>query len=663
LKNLIKTITYLFLLISASQIVVSQNILKDSIKEELTILPEVIFKKDVFSGFKISPDGKFFVSILESNIGYEIVVIDVDTHKLYKKFPIGRFPIKNISFVGSRRLLIEVIGKVIAIDVDGSNSSILVDNISGRKKYYYNFLYKYIRENNVINTLPEDDEHILIESFNYKGYSTIKKVNIYTGEEKIKVNGEKLKVHKWFLDLKGNVKIGFREKNNNFYFLKKSKKNGKWVQLLINLNNIKYVMKTSGSSYLNQSITFEGFAKEENIIYLGTNVDSDKRKLIAYNIEKNQYVETILENPVYDISDPMLSSSSLVYDDEGLLGMYYEGAYPVRKWISVKMQEYQTDIDKEYPSFINQIIGFSKGKERLLIKKWNDTYRGEIIIYDTKKKAFDTMLVLNEELKPFKLSKSKIISFKTKDNQTIQGYFNLPKSKSTLDKFPLVVIPHGGPFARDRWRYDPIVHFFNSKGFATLKINFRGSVGYGKEHLLKGINNINTVMISDLHQGVENIKKNNLIDAKNIFIYGHSYGGYAAYMSTINYPDYYNASVAVSAPSDLKLQMKEYKKNKKYFSYEFWEYALGSKEDKKLKEISPIYHAHKIFTPTFIFHGEKDKTISAEQAKLMDKKLKERGKQSSLRVIKKEGHSLYDSNNIIYILNKTVDFFNKNINK
>ena len=637
----------------------SQNIKKDTLNNT-KILSEVIFKKNVYSTFKISPNGKYLVSVLETNVGYDIVVLDIDSHKLYKRFPIGKYSINNISFVSSRRLLIEVLGKIIAIDIDGSNTSILVDNISGRKYYHYASVYKYIRRNNVINTLPEDDEHILIESFNYKGFSTIKKVNIFTGEHKVLINGEKLKVDKWFLDYKGNVKIGFREKNNQMQFLKKSAENGKWKPLLINVDGVFYSVFIDGKSYLKQSIIFEGFAKEENIVYLAINIGTDKRKLVKYNILKDELIGTVIENSIYDVSDPMLEKENLIYHKGELIGYNLEGAYPKVKWFSAEMQNYQTIIDSENPSFINEVISISENKEKLLIKKWNDTYRGEIIVFDTKDKTFTTMLALNDELSAFKLSKSKVISYKTEDDFKIQGYLNYPKVKNSSNKYPLVVIPHGGPFSRDTWGYDPIVHFFNNNGFATLKVNFRGSVGYGKGHLLQGISRINTVMIKDIHDGVKYLQENKKIDSRNIFIFGHSYGGYASYMNLINFPDTYNAAVAVSAPTDLKQLLKDYKKSKKYFSYEFWEYALGGSDKNKLKEISPIYHAMKIKKPIFIFHGEKDKTISVEQSKKMNELLKKYGKESFIRVLSKEGHSLYNSNNIIYILNKTLDFFNKN---
>ena len=637
---------------------------KDSIIKDIEITPELIFKKNVFSKYKISPDGKYFVTILESNVGYQVVVIEINTHMVYKKFPVGPYPVRDIKFVTKNRLLLEIRGKIIAIDVDGTNSSVIVDVLSDKKKYYYNTFRKHLRLNNIVNVLPEDKERILIESFNYKGYSTIKKVNIFTGNEEILANGDQLKIHKWFVDLKGNVKIGFREKKSIYTYYKKSKESNKLEELKIKLNGFTYSVKTDGASYLNQPITFEGFAEQENVIYLGTNINSDKRKLISYNLIEDKYLETVLEDPIYDITDPMLDNSELVYDNFKLLGVYFDGAYLSKRWINMQMQELQIKIDKKYPSYINQIIGFDKNKKNLVVKKWNDTYRGVIGIYNVENNTFSTMVSLNKELKEFRFSSTKNVILKTKDGGKIQGYYNTPKNIKENQKIPLIVIPHGGPWSRDTWGFDPIVRYFNQKGYATLKLNYRGSVGFGKNHLIKGIKNINTIMISDIAEGVNYIKENkHEIDSRNIFIYGHSYGGYAAYMSIIKYPNLYNAAVSVSGISDLKKQMKEYKKNKEFFAYEFWEAALGTNKSEKLKSISPYYHIDKINTPVFIFHGEKDEIINVEQAKKMNMKLKESGKNSSLRVIKKEGHSLYNSNNIIYILDTTTDFFNQFIKK
>ena len=124
------------------------------------------------------------------------------------------------------------------------------------------------------------------------------------------------------------------------------------------------------------------------------------------------------------------------------------------------------------------------------------------------------------------------------------------------------------------------------------------------------------------------------------FIFGHSYGGYATYMSLIKYPNLYASGVAVSAPSNIKDWMKKQKKDKNYFSYEFWNEALGSKQSKYLSKISPINFVKEMDNPILIFHGKKDKIIPLEQAQNMVKALENEGKNAKLEVLQNEGHSI-----------------------
>jgi dipeptidyl aminopeptidase/acylaminoacyl peptidase len=155
------------------------------------------------------------------------------------------------------------------------------------------------------------------------------------------------------------------------------------------------------------------------------------------------------------------------------------------KWFDKRFQDYQDTLNYFFPDYYVDVLSWNYDASVLLVHLFNDTDPGHIMIYDVKTKKQMFYISFSEEILQYQLSPTKVINFKTADNYELEVYLSLPVNNEGKSS-PLIVMPHGGPFARDYWRYDPVVHYFNSKGFGVLKINFRGSSGYGKEHLLAG---------------------------------------------------------------------------------------------------------------------------------------------------------------------------------
>jgi dipeptidyl aminopeptidase/acylaminoacyl peptidase len=269
------------------------------------------------------------------------------------------------------------------------------------------------------------------------------------------------------------------------------------------------------------------------------------------------------------------------------------------------------------------------------------------------------MFHFNPTLNSYKLSRTKSVIIEARDGHKVPSYINVPNDYDGTKEIPLVVIPHGGPWARDYWEFDPFAQFFTSRGYAVLKVNYRGSSGFGRAHIMAGIENMDKVMIDDIADATQFIQQNYSIRPSGTYIYGHSYGGYATYMCLLKYPKLYSAGVAVSAPSDIKKWMKEKRKEGADFTVDFWERALGSKSSSYLKEISPVTYAKEISQPIMIVHGKYDKTISVEHSRTMANILKKSGKRVWLEVLQNEGHSIRDGNALGYLLIKAERFFKK----
>ena len=626
---------------------------------------DVLFKRSNQHDFSISPDGKYFAEIEDNNIERDIIIVDIDGYKVFNRIPMGKNSIQNIYWLSEKRLIYESLGEILAIDIDGSNLTVIVSRLSDMKgKSLYSY-YRSMRFNNVISLLPNNKNEILIETFDLEGNADIKRVNIYTGQKVTVLSGKHHKMNKWITDAEGNVKFGMRFDDEGYAYYKLNENNNKWEIFTVNIENQIYELKVDGTSYLNKNIDFLGYGFSDDVIYLTTNINSDKRRLISYDLKNNKVKDELLNDVNCDVSDGNSTELSLIFDYNNfdLAGIKYDGILPQYKWLSNDYKEKHSKLNEQYPQFINEIIDSDYSNTRLLIHQWNDVNAGNIGVYDSSDNSYAVMLHFNDELNKYQLSKTKSIIATTRDDYKIPCYLNLPENYSADNQVPLVVIPHGGPWARDYWEFDDFSQYFSSRGYAALRVNFRGSTGFGKNHVLAGVNSIDEVMINDIADAVSFVSENFSIDKSRVYIFGHSYGGYATYMSLVKYPNLYAAGVAVSAPSDLKAWMKQQKKEKNYFAYEFWNSALGSNQSKYLNKISPISYVEDINIPLLIFHGKKDDVIPVEHSQEMIDALNEHKKDAKLEVLQNEGHSIYDSNSLGYIMDSSAEFFKKQIKK
>ena len=232
------------------------------------------------------------------------------------------------------------------------------------------------------------------------------------------------------------------------------------------------------------------------------------------------------------------------------------------------------------------------------------------------------------------------IKYKARDGLTIPGYLTMPLDRPDHG-LPLIVMPHGGPFARDTWDYDPYVQFLASRGYVVLQPNFRGSTGYGKDYVEKGYGQWGRGMQDDVDDGVDWLIKSGKVDAKRVCIMGASYGGYAALWGAIRNPEKYRCAVSLSGVTDLPGMLRADRRSfnaPRYFR-DWQSHVRG--EDKKvdLDTVSPLAQAARLNVPVLIAHGEKDDNVLPKQAHQMVKALAAKPNVEAL-FYKDEGHGL-----------------------
>ena len=624
------------------------------------ILPtDILFKKNKQFHSTISPNGKFYAHVNEVNKSKELVIIDIDSLRIHQRIPMGDESIDNLYWLNSKRLMYESIGEILALDIDGNNGTIIQGRIGDKRVNSMMSFYKNLSINGVFSLWPKNENEILVESYDYSGYASIKRVNVFTGNSVQMISGKKHKVLKWLGDSYGNVRMALKVDDDQVLYHTYDPESKELEPLKIRIADTILPVSISADRMLNLSVVFEDFSQNEDLIYISSNVGTDKWNLLEYDLKKQEVTRTLLEDVLCDIKNPMNDDAYIIPDfkNKMLGGIKYESIQPTFKWFSDDLKVIHDSLSQKFPRMVNEILDTDANYNRFVVHQWSDVKAGNVGIYDHDSGQYTIVIAKNPELDKFSLSKTKTLIAIARDGYKVPCYVNFPTRSNENNTKPLIVIPHGGPWARDYWELDKFVQYFTNRGYTTLKVNFRGSAGFGKEHLLSGVNSMDEVMIDDIVDATTTaIEKFNL-DPENVFLFGHSYGGYATYMSLIRYPELFNSGVALAAPSNLKKWMKIQKREGNDFAYEFWKTALGSKKRKYLEKISPYYQAERLTSPILMFHGKLDEIIPYEQSEEMEVELKKYNSNVNLEILKNEGHSISDSNSWGYILNTSNSFF------
>jgi dipeptidyl aminopeptidase/acylaminoacyl peptidase len=243
------------------------------------------------------------------------------------------------------------------------------------------------------------------------------------------------------------------------------------------------------------------------------------------------------------------------------------------------------------------------------------------------------------------MAEMKPITYRTRDGLTIHAYLTLPKGYEAKN-LPVVINPHGGPWARDEWGFNPEIQFLANRGYAVLQMNYRGSTGYGRKFWEASFKEWGKKMQDDITDGVEYLKKVGIADPERVAIYGGSYGGYATLAGVTFTPELYTCAVDYVGVANLFTFMKTIPPYWKPYLDQFYEMVGDPKKDSVLlQEASPVFHADKIKAPLFIAQGANDPRVNKNESDQMVAALKARGVEVEYMVKNDEGHGFHNQDN------------------
>lgn len=277
------------------------------------------------------------------------------------------------------------------------------------------------------------------------------------------------------------------------------------------------------------------------------------------------------------------------------------------------------------------------------LKKWVVAYDGDVLptdyyLYDTQSKKLTHLFAAKPALAKYSLAPMKPVVIKSRDGLDLVSYLTLPVGVEPKN-LPLILVVHGGPWARDSWGYNSTAQWLANRGYAVLSVNYRGSTGFGKKFLHAGDREWAAKMHDDLIDAVQWAVKEGIADPKKVAIYGGSYGGYAALVGATFTPELFACAVDIVGPSNLVTLLKSippyWEPMKKLFTVRVGDIE---KEEEFLKSRSPLFKADRIKIPLLIGQGANDPRVKQAESEQIVAAMRKAGKPVTYLLFPDEGH-------------------------
>jgi dipeptidyl aminopeptidase/acylaminoacyl peptidase len=273
-----------------------------------------------------------------------------------------------------------------------------------------------------------------------------------------------------------------------------------------------------------------------------------------------------------------------------------------------------------------------------MVATYSDVDPGTRYLFDRRTKKLSVEYVSRERIPRQDMAAMKPISYPSSDGLVIPAYLTLPKGLAAKG-LPLVVFPHGGPWARDSWGFNGYAQWLANRGYAVMQVNFRGSTGYGKKFLNAGNKQWGKAMHTDLLDAVDWTVKQGWVDANKVAVMGGSYGGYSALAGVTFTPDVFKCSVDIVGPSNLFTLLQSIPPYWAPMIAQFHQRMGDPKTDEALlKAASPLFSADKIKVPLLIGQGANDPRVKQAESEQIVAAIEKNGGGVTYVLYPDEGH-------------------------
>jgi dipeptidyl aminopeptidase/acylaminoacyl peptidase len=389
-------------------------------------------------------------------------------------------------------------------------------------------------------------------------------------------------------------------------------------------------------------------------VWIGSNEGTDRTRLVRLDVATGKQT-AVDSHPTYDLDSrglvwPTLPQPLILSRGTGeLLGARYLGERQVIQPLDAHFADVLTNLDKLSDGDIGPLSSDESG-QRWIVTFNHDRQAGHTYFYDHATGESRLLFRPYPHLDPEKLAPMTPVTIPSRDGLDLHSYLTLPVGVEHKG-LPMVLLVHGGPWARDWWRFDPDVQLLANRGYAVLQVNFRGSTGYGKAFVKAAVGEFAGKMHDDLIDGVNWAVERGYADPDRVAIFGGSYGGYATLVGVTFTPDVFAAAIDYVGISSLANFMRTLPAIARPHLANNWHLFVGNPDDPAqeadMLARSPITKVDQIRTPLMVIQGANDVRVVQAESDNMVQALRARGVEVEYMVKEDEGHGFLNSDNLI----------------
>ena len=449
-------------------------------------------------------------------------------------------------------------------------------------------------------------------------------------------------VSQWMTDFDGTVRLGVTTDGVNTSILTRDTEDDPW--------------RLVATYDFMESVTPLQFSFDGTSAIVSSNVGRDKAAIYTYDLATGEPGDLIFEHPDVDVARVLSSRRRRV-----LTGVAFEVDRPERVFFDDQRAKLQAFVDERLPDTINDLVSHTRDETRYVVRTWNERTRGAYHLVDTAAQTLTHLFDVSPWLCGAAMAPVTPVRIPARDGLSLPGYLTLPAGASQGAR-PLVVNPHGGPWARDGWGFNPEVQMLANRGFAVLQVNFRGSTGYGRAFVEASFGQWGLAMQDDVTDAVRWAIEQGVADPERVGIYGGSYGGYAALSGLTKTPDLYACGVSYVGVSNLFTWMAAIPPYWKPY-LEMMHRMVGhpARDEDRMRDTSPLFHADRIAVPLFVAQGANDPRVRKEESDQIVEALRARGVQVEYMVKENEGHGFQNEENQMAFYRAMAAFFQQHM--
>ncbi len=586
---------------------------------EAPLIPmENFFKNPQKVAFQLSPNGEYLAFLQPWKNRLNVYVQKISEDKVVRVTDATERDIAGYFWANNSRLaFVKDKGgdenyKLYAVDVDASNLKELTP-------------FEKVRVQIIDDLEDNEDEMIIGLNKRDKRIFDAYRININTGEMDM-IAQNPGNISGWVTDNEGKLRIATTTDGVNTSVLYRENES----------DDFKLIITTS----FKETLAPLYFTFDDKFIYAASNLGRDKTAIVKYDIANGKELEVIFEHPEVDVYNLLRSKKRKV-----ITGVAFYTDKRHYHFFDDTRKELQEILDEKLPGYEVVVSNMSKDEKKILERTYSDKSRGAYYFYNRDTKEFKKLVDISPWLNEKDMVDMKPIEYQSRDALAIHGYLTVPKGLE-VKNLPVVVNPHGGPWARDRWGFNPEVQFLANRGYAVLQMNFRGSTGYGRNFWEISFKQWGRTMQDDVTDGVKWLISQGIADSTRVGIYGGSYGGYATLAGLAFTPDLYACGVDYVGVSNLLTFMKTIPPYWELYLKMFYEMVGDLEtETEMLKAASPVFHVDKMKAPLFIAQGANDPRVNKDESDQMVAALKKRGIDVPYMVKDNEGHGFHNEEN------------------